>query len=242
MANAPSINWINEAKISAANKGPRLKAENLRKLIAEYILNTAATKKITTRKVPCPSLADWAESSLPGPTRLRICNPDRYPDDQSAIEGEFRRVQGTPLLHPSVQAALATLGVEYSVYYPPYECPTDPLQVPMVGVRDDKETAFVCCLIPQNTKPNGWPIKQLIPGRVTILTSSELATVTDMNPAEISPFSLPTSVTTCIDSSVMKLKEVAMSGGTPETTLVMSPKELGRLPLAYTATGLALPL
>jgi len=244
MTSLKTVNGTVETNIGRADRGRKFDPERLRDAIAEYIGGTARAGETTIRQVSCPPFAAWGQGLLPEPTRIRLGNPGVYSTTRAAAEGEFRRVQGTMLLPPAVRAALVALGVKYSVWFPPADPPTNVLQVKMIAGRSgqDQPDAFACCLAPENTKFNGPPIAKVIPGKLEVVKQDEAVLITGMAIGEICPFGLSQSVAYCIDPTVLKLSEVAMSAGTPETMLVMSSGELTKLPGALSVPGLALPM
>lgn len=238
----------NAANISRADRGPKLKSEHLSELIATYILEAARVKQCHIRELSCPPPREWGQGVLPTATRLRLGNPDIYPDAKAAMEGEFERTKGNLLLPPTVRAGVAAKLVEYSVWYPPSPVPSNVIVSKLVvgrGNTDSDPDSYACCLVPPPSVLNGLQIARTIsqvtrttPRVIKMPDKTEIETATGMKPDLLCPFSMPERITFCLDPSVMAMSEIAIGAGAPDTMLVMAPNELKKLPNAFLVPGL----
>lgn len=158
------------------------------------------------------------------------------------------------LLHPSVNTALNTLGIEYKVV----ECdpeladtadfcehygyaPEQSANTLLVGSSKGEPT-FAACVVLAHSRldVNKTVRKKLGVRRLSFASPEDTKRLTGMELGGVTAVALPDDLPLWIDSRVMECEEIILGGGNRQSKLLLPPVGLLKLPAAEVVDGLAL--
>ncbi|HSX31696.1 MAG TPA: YbaK/EbsC family protein [Candidatus Saccharimonadales bacterium] len=160
-----------------------------------------------------------------------------------------------PDLLPSVKAALQDAGIVYDTMdcdpaladtvafcqYYGFRLGEAANAIIVVGKTDP--LTFACCIVLATTKldVNKAVCKQMGVKRASFAGFAQSAQITGMESGGVTPFGLPADMPMYVDAAVLQPARVVMGGGNRSSKVVLSPKELQKLPHAVVVEGLAKP-
>ena len=157
------------------------------------------------------------------------------------------------LLHPSVQARLTELGVEFEVmecdpaladtaaFVEAYGVPLDQSANTIVVVSKGAEPIYVVCVLLATTSldVNRVVRREMGVRKASFAGADPVRALTGMEIGGVTPFGLSDDLQILVDARVMEPAWIVLGGGNRTSKLKVAPNALGRLPSVRVVEGLA---